>query len=64
MAVRERLVVDDDDVFGRLTVEREPAPLLQLMPLFVPVGAGRAVYDEAEANARVEVEYIAPGRAA
>jgi hypothetical protein len=61
MATRERIVVDDDDVFGRLTVEREPAPLLALMPVFAPLGAGRGEWERAR---EVEVEYIRPARAA
>lgn len=57
---RERLVVDDDDVFGRLTVEREPV-VLALMPVFEAVGAGRGEWEAARA---VEVEYLRPTRRA
>lgn len=60
MAVRERIVVEDDR-FGRLDVEREPAPLLQLMPVFEPIGAGRGEWERAR---QVEVEYLPPGSSA
>lgn len=53
---RERLVVDDDDVFGRLTVEREPV-VLALMPVFEPIGARRGEWERAR---EIEAEYLAP----
>lgn len=56
MAVKERIVVEEDR-FGRLDVEREPAPLLALMPIFEAVGAGRGEWEAARA---VEAEYLAP----
>lgn len=54
---RERIVVieglDERDV-----PVREPAPPLQLMPMFEPIGAGRGEWERAR---EVEVEYLAPG---
>lgn len=62
MRAREIIVVDDDR-FGRLDVERLAAvpPGRQLMPVFVPIGAGREEWERAR---EVEAEYLAPGRAA
>jgi hypothetical protein len=57
MAVKERIVIVDEDVFGRLTVDREPAPLLQLMPVFEPIGAGRGEWERAR---EAEVQYFPP----
>lgn len=55
---RERIVVFEDgaDLTADVVV-REPAPLVALMPVFVPVGAGREEYDRAAA---VEAEYLPP----
>lgn len=60
MAVKERIVVDDEDRFGRLTVEREVVPL-QLMPVFEAIGAGRGEWERAR---EVEVQYLPPAQRA
>lgn len=60
MAVKERIVIEDEDRFGRLTVEREPV-VLALIPVFEAVGAGRGEWEAARA---VEVEYLRPTRRA
>ena len=53
---RERVVVfegmDEMDV-----PVREPAPLLALMPVFVPMGAGRGEWERAR---EIEAQYIPP----
>jgi hypothetical protein len=56
--VKERIVVSDDDPFGRLDVEREPVPQTGLIE-WAGTGPARGAYEEA-----VEAEYIAPSRAA
>jgi len=57
---RERIVVIEG-IDERDVVTREPAPQLQLMPVFEPLGAGRGEWERAR---EVEAEYLAPGRAA
>jgi hypothetical protein len=57
MPARERIVIDDSDVFGRLDVERVPVPPLQLMPVFVATGPGRGEWEQAR---EVEVQYLPP----
>jgi hypothetical protein len=56
---RERIVIIEGPD-EREIVTREAAPMLQLMPIFVPLGSGRGEWERAR---EVEVEYIAPGRA-
>jgi len=59
---KERIVIDTDE-YGRLLVEREPAPDLVL---FAGTGPDRGAWEDARANDNaVVVEYEPPtGRAA
>jgi hypothetical protein len=57
MAARERIVVIEMGDDEPLMVVREPAPLLQLMPIFEAIGSGRGEWERAR---EVEAQYIPP----
>lgn len=54
MPNRERIIIEDDE-YGRLTVQREPAPEL----VFAGTGPGRGLYED-QVRAANDVEYIPP----
>ena len=57
MAAKERIVIIDEDRFGRLEIQREPAPPLALMPIFAPIGPRRGEWERAR---EIEAQYLPP----
>ena len=56
MAVKERIVIVDEDRFGRLEIQREPV-VLALMPIFEPIGPRRGEWERAR---EIEAQYLPP----